>query len=130
VLRSALKRSPDNAALLHALGLLLVRQKQKAKAIDMLAAAERLDPENARYAYEYALALNDIGRTTAAINVLEASLKAHPYDRDSLGALVTFLDNAGDSAHALSYAQRLSELDPDNPQVRGKIDEPRAHGNP
>jgi hypothetical protein len=42
----------------------------------------------------------------------------HPYDRDSLAALVSFCDRAGKSLEALNYAQRLYELDPEDPQVR------------
>jgi Tfp pilus assembly protein PilF len=110
VLRSALKRSPNDAPLLHALGLLMVRKKQNAIALDLLGTAARNDPANARYAYVYAVALADAGRTSEAINVLEASVNAHPYDRASLAALVTFLEQTGDSAMAFSYAQRLKEL--------------------
>ena len=87
------------------------------KALDLLAAAPRHEPTNPRYAYVYAVALNDAGKTTDAIEVLEASINAHPYDRDSLRALATFLEQAGDSARARGYAQRLSELEPGNPDV-------------
>jgi len=118
VLSSALKRSPDNGSLLHALGLLMVRRKQIPKALALLGESARLVPANARYAYVYAVALNDNGRTAAAINVLEESIKVHPYDRDSLSALVTFLEREGNSTNALTYAQRLNELKPGNPDVR------------
>jgi DNA-binding SARP family transcriptional activator len=66
----------------------------------------------------YAVALNDAGKTTDAIEVLEASINAHPYDRDSLRALATFLEQAGDSARARGYTQRLNELDSGNPDGR------------
>ena len=49
VLRQALERSPNEPSLLHALGLLMIRQKQSAQAMDMLASAARLEPANARY---------------------------------------------------------------------------------
>jgi len=58
-----------------------------------------------------AVALNDAGRTHAAVDALEANVNAHPYDRGSLAALATFLEQSGDSAKALVYAQRLKELD-------------------
>jgi predicted CXXCH cytochrome family protein len=118
VLRSALSRSPNDPSLLHTLGLLMVREGQTAQAIDILAAAAYLDPANARYSYVYAVALNDSGKSTAAINVLEANIARHPYDRDSLIALVMFLHRTGDSAKAQRYAQRLNELDPVNPEAR------------
>jgi len=118
VLSSALKRSPDNGSLLHALGLLMVRRKQISKALALLGEAACLVPANARYAYVYAVALNDNGRTAAAINVLEESIKVHPFDRDSLSALVIFLEREGHSTNALTYAQRLNGLKPGKPDVR------------
>jgi len=129
VLRTALRRSSNDPSLLHALGLLMVREKQSANAIDMLGSAVHLDPANARYAYVYAVALNDTGRTKAAIDVLEANILRHPYDRDSLIALVTFLEQERDFQRALSYAQLLNKLEPDNPQVRQLISELSAHRN-
>jgi predicted CXXCH cytochrome family protein len=118
VLKDAISHSPNDASLEHALGLLMVRQKRNAPALDLLGAAARNEPSNARYVYVYAVALNDAGKTGAAIEALENSVKAHPYDRDSLAALVTFLEQAGDPTKALTYARRLEELEPGNPQVR------------
>ena len=118
VLMDAMSRSPNDPSLEHALGLLLVRQKRNAQALDMLGAAARGEPGNARYAYVYAIALNDAGKSGGAIETLESSIKTHPYDRDSLAAIVTFLEQSGDLAKAQSYANRLEELDPGNPQVQ------------
>src|SRR5208282_4961609 len=117
VLRDAMSRSPHDASLEHALGLLMVRQKRAADALGLLEEAAHDDPGNARYVYVYAVALNDAGKSKAAIETLESSLKLHPYDQDSLFALVSFLKQSGDRATALTYAQRLSELEPGNPQV-------------
>ena len=123
ILKDAISRSPNDASLEHALGLLMVRQKRGAQGLDLLAAAARIDPGNARYVYVYAVALNGAGQTRAAIETLERSIKAHPYDRDSLAALVNFLEQAGDPAKALIYAQRLEALEPGNPQVRQMLKE-------
>jgi Flp pilus assembly protein TadD len=112
---------PNDASLRHAYGLLLVRQKRSTEALKYLAAAARIEPDNARYAYVYAVALNDAGQSTAAIAVLEACIAAHPYDHDALGAAASFLQEAGDPAKALSYAQRLEEVEPDDPPVRQTI---------
>ena len=90
----------------------MVRQKRTTQAVNLLAAASRIDPGNARYAYVYAIALNDPGQASAAIATLERSLDVNPYDRDSLAALVTLLEQHGETAKALSYAQRLSEIEP------------------
>jgi predicted CXXCH cytochrome family protein len=122
VLKDAINRAPNDASLEHALGLLMVRQKRIAPALDMLAAAARNEPANARYVYVYAVALNDAGQTKAAIETLENSVKVHPYDRDSLAALVTFLEQSGDPTKALTYAKRLDELEPGNPEVHRMLE--------
>ena len=127
VLKEAISRSPNDASLEHALGLLMVRQKRGAQGLDLLGAAARSDPGNARYVYVYAVALNGAGHTRAAIETLESSIKAHPYDRDSLAALVSFLEQSGDPAKALTYAQRLDELEPGNPEVRRMLKELNEH---
>jgi len=127
VLRDAIKRSPADASLQHALGLLMVREKRGAEGLELLGAAARGDPGNARYVYVYAIALNDAGKTKGAIEALESSIKSHPYDRDSLAALVNFLQQTGNSSRALTYARRLDELEPGNSEVRRMPKEPREH---
>jgi tetratricopeptide (TPR) repeat protein len=90
----------------------MVRQKQNEKALGFFAAASRIEPANARYAYVYAVALNDAGRINDAIETLLSAIKAHPYDRDSLAALVSLCNRAGEPAKASTYAERLSQLEP------------------
>jgi tetratricopeptide (TPR) repeat protein len=123
-LRTALQHSPSDPALLYALGLSMARQGQHAKALNLLAAAASNDPGNARYAYVYAIALNDAGQRSAAIDTLEHSIKSHPYDRDSLTALVIYLVQMQDRGKAVLYARRLLQLEPDNQGLRQMIDEP------
>jgi Flp pilus assembly protein TadD len=127
VLKDAISSSPNNASLEHALGLLMVRQKRNAPALDLLAAAAHNEPANARYVYVYAVALNDAGETKTAIETLENSVKAHPYDRESLAALVTFLEQSGAPSRALTYARRLDELEPGNPEVQRMLEELNKH---
>ena len=71
--------------------------------------------------------MNRYGQARAAIETLERSIDVHPYDRDSLAALVNFLEQSGDPAKALIYAQRLDELEPENPQVRQMLKELNDH---
>jgi predicted CXXCH cytochrome family protein len=127
VLKAAISRSPHDGSLEHALGLLMVRQKHNAQALEFLGAATHDEPGNARYAYVYAIALNDSGKTGAAIETLENSIKPHPYDRDSLAALVNFLEQSGDPAKALTYANRLDQLEPGNQQVLQMLKELHEH---
>ncbi len=121
VLREAIVRSPSDGALQHALGLLLVRQGHEQEALDHLAAAARLEPANARFAYVYAVALNSAGRNEKAIDVLEDDVARHPYDREALAALVNFYRSAGNPGKAAGYAKRLAELEPNDAQVRQQL---------
>jgi Flp pilus assembly protein TadD len=121
VLRGAIARSPNDASLQHALGLLLVREGHGREALDRLAAAVRLDPANARFSYVYAIALTDAGRTGKALEVLQDNIARHPYDRDSLAALANLYRSAGNPRKAVVYAKRLAELEPDDAQVQQQL---------
>jgi tetratricopeptide (TPR) repeat protein len=116
-IRDMLKRDPGSAPAHFALGLSLARQQRTPEALKSLAEAAKLAPDNARFAYVYAVALNDAGQKRQAQRELEGALRRHPYDRDLLLTLALFLRDAGNRADALRYAQRLAELEPDNPQV-------------
>ena len=110
VLRAALERSPRNADLLHALGLLRVRAGQMPAALPLLAAAMRADPANVHYAYVNAIALHDGGHAKESIAVLEQALQRAPTDRDLLEALSSYSRELGDSPGADRYARRLAQL--------------------
>ncbi len=88
-----------------------------------MAEAARLSPENTRFAYVYAVALNDAGQGGQARRELEGALKRQPYDRDVLLALALFERDAGNRARALGHAQRLAELEPESPQVQQLVRE-------
>ena len=78
LLRAALARAPAAAILHHALGMSLVRQKRYDAALMELAEANRLQRDNVRYAYVYAIALHDTGRGTESIAVLRETLVRAP----------------------------------------------------
>lgn len=126
VLAAALRESPKNAALMHAMGLYLVRAKRIADAMHYLGAAARLAPGNARFGYVYAVALQDTGKRDAAIVELERVLKRHRYDRDSLGLLADIYAGLGNRNEALSYASRLGEVEPGNPAIKQEIERLRS----
>jgi len=121
LLRKALSINPNNADAQHSLGLLLVRRHDYAGALDLLRRASGLAPENARYAYVYAVALNSTGAPAEALAILEHAHQKHPADRDVLAALVAIARDAGDLAAALRHARELIALDPGNAQLRALI---------
>jgi Flp pilus assembly protein TadD len=83
--------------------------------------AAELEPDRARYAYVYAVALHSAGRSEQAIAVLKENLARHPEDRDTLLALVTFSRDAGDLVAALEYAERLARLVPGDRDVANLV---------
>jgi predicted CXXCH cytochrome family protein len=116
VLRAGVAKAPDAATLHHALGLALVRQKKIPEALEQLAAAVRLAPDDARFAYVQAVALHDAGQPREALAALETARVRHPYDRDVLAALASYSAQAGALEAARGYARTLVELDPENPE--------------
>ena len=116
-LRDALERNPNSAPLLHALGLSLVRQKRTEEAVKSLREAAQLAPETPRFAYVAAVALHDTGKPTEATQVLAAALAHHPYDRQVLYALTAYELQSGQFESALSHANLLHELEPEDQQV-------------
>jgi len=122
-LRQGLSLSPDAADLHHALGLLLVRKTDKTLALQELALAAKLAPDNARYAYVYAIGLNSAGKQREALAALKAANVRQPYNLDILSALISMQREAGDNKAALVYARKAAEALPDNKEITQLITE-------
>ncbi len=89
-LRTGVAETPDAAALHHALGLVLVRRHQPQQALEALAEAARLAPENTHYTLVQAVALHTYGQRDAALQRLRQALLQHPRAvelRDTLRAI-------------------------------------------
>lgn len=110
LLQEALTRLPDAAALHHVLGLLRVRQQRYDESLKALARARELAPDNARFAYVYAVALYSSGQTQQALQTLEATVQQFPFDRDNLTALVSYAGERGDNTTLQKYLPRLQAL--------------------
>lgn len=120
-LEAALGNNPGSAPLLHALGLSLTRLKRSEEALPKLADAARLAPDEARFAYVYAVALRQAGRLTDAITVLKSAISRRPYDRDLLSALIPYEYEARDFTSALARAELLATLEPERADVQQMI---------
>jgi Flp pilus assembly protein TadD len=114
VLRAAITMTPRDGGLHYALGLTLTRLKQPNEALTEFRRAAELDPDRARYAYVYAVALHSAGRRDEAMSVLKESLARHPNDRDTLTALINLSREAGDVTSALEYTERAARIFPDD----------------
>jgi Flp pilus assembly protein TadD len=110
VLSEALGKTPQNAALYHARGLARVRLQQTAGAMTDLERAARLAPDDARFAYVYAVALHSSGEPRRALAELDRALLKAPADRDLLAAGMAFARDLGDQVLSARYAKRLGDL--------------------
>lgn len=112
VLRKALKTISKSSAVYHALGLSLVRQMRLDEALEALHQAAVLAPENSRYVYIYAVALNSTGDQVQAIAALQEAHLTHPNNVDILSALVTFNRDLDHQDAARHYAEKLRSISP------------------
>ncbi|NEX22719.1 tetratricopeptide repeat protein [Thiorhodococcus mannitoliphagus] len=110
LLQQGLAVIPQDASLYYALGLLQIRAKALPQAVGSLTRAAALDPDNPRYSYVQALALQGAGDLPKALAILDQALERHPTDRDILFALVTFNQQSGNLEAARDYAARLKAL--------------------
>ncbi len=110
ILRRGLAAAPGDAGLHHALGLSLVRQKRLPEALVELERAAKAPPERARYVYVWAIALDSVGQTRRALDVLAAAEKKRGGNREILEALVSLHGKAGDEYAASRYAKKLEGL--------------------
>ena len=116
LLRDGIAANADEAVLHHALGLLLVRDQQQDAALAELATAASLQPDESRYVYVYAVALNSQASPADAIALLQDATGRFPTDFDIHWALATMLRDQGRVEEARQVAATLSEL---YPQVDG-----------
>ena len=69
--------------------------------------AAEAEPDDARYAFVYGVALHDTGQATEGRRVLERAARRHPGDVDILSALVAFSRESGDEAAAKRWSAAL-----------------------
>jgi len=97
LLQRAISLAPGDPAPQHAMGLMLIRQRQLPEAVEYLQQAAALAPDNVRYTYVYAVALWETGQQQQAVSTLEAALASHPGDRDLLSALASYYQQLGET---------------------------------
>lgn len=115
LLTTKLVQNPDAALLHFTKGLALIRRAQPAEALKALREANRLEPDNARYAYTLALTFQDQGDTADATQLLEAALDKHPQNRDVRLALIARLRDDGKVAQMKARIEELKAINPGDP---------------
>ncbi len=117
-LQVALSANAGAPMLQYALGLSLVRQKRYDEALTRLQAAALAEPANPQYNLVYAIALNSMGAAEKALAVLEAAHRQRPDNQQLLMPLITINQERGNLPAAITYAEKLLTLSPDNASVR------------
>ncbi|WP_193072738.1 tetratricopeptide repeat protein [Pseudomonas sp. FME51] len=118
LLREGIEQYPQDPSLQHALGLALVRQRQYTEALTALRQAHELAPEQPDYAYVLAVALHGNGQVQTALELLRSQLEAHPTDRRTRQALISYLRSADGQVEADSLLVELAAQNPDDPLLR------------
>ena len=112
VLKDGINKLPENATLYHALGLMQARTQQMDLALSSLQKAAELQPEATRYTYVYGVALNSVGKTAEALQVLEQGFARHPGDREIIFMIASIYRDQGRNDKALEWAQKLLTINP------------------
>jgi len=109
ILEKGIKNVPNMGILHHALGLWYVRNKASGKAVTELKKAEELSPNNARFAYVYAISL---GKTDPkkAIEVLEKAYEKHNGNLQIVSGLAYYYKQIGDTKNSEMYEKKLKAL--------------------
>jgi len=110
VLRNALLKVRDKTLIQHALGLLLIRQKQISEAIDFLRLAAESPTATDRYVYVYAIALNSTGKARQALKVLQKAQHQYPTNIEILNALISINREQGKHEASQAYEKQLRNL--------------------
>jgi len=109
LLKKGISIVPEMGILHHALGLWYVRNKNLNKALDELKNAFVLSPDDARFAYVYAIALaqKDVKQT---IEILENAYKKHDRNLQIISALSYYYKQQGNIEKSKVYENILKEL--------------------
>lgn len=116
--KRALKIAPDSAVTWHSYGLFLIRQKEYEKSLSYLKMATEQTDSLPRYAYVYAIALDNNKQTNEAIKVLVRANEQWPNQYDLLMTLVSYLEKTGNITNVLQYVSALTAIAPDDQNVK------------
>ena len=122
----AVRTSPEDPVLRYGHALSLVRAKDMNGAIGELETSVRLAPANAQFRTTLAIALDSVGRTEEAFDVLGEALVNDSADANLLGAAVQYGLKLRRYPETLRLAEKLSRLRPDDGQLAELIVQLRA----
>ncbi|MBJ6138488.1 tetratricopeptide repeat protein [Marinobacter litoralis] len=107
----------DRGHLAYLLALAHVDEGNTSAALPQFKLATELNPDNARIFYNYGLVLARVGNLEEASKVLLKGTHKHPNDTSLLDALIYLSLQQGKLENTRTFAKRLNQLAPGNPQT-------------
>lgn len=126
VLINAIARNPEEGELYYSLGLVQAEMNQLAGATVSLERAANLLPTRPRVRYNYALALQRLGRRSQAETQFLESYRVGPEDPSIAQALAILYSQDARWDEALEWAERLVEMLPEEPGARQFLEDIRS----
>lgn len=121
LLKKALAVGPDSGAARHSYGLFLIRNQDYAQALPHLKLALEQADAQPRFAYVYAIALENKNQIEAAISLLIDTNERWPNQYDLLMLLINFLEKSGDTMSVHQYLSTLTAIAPADPLVKALV---------
>ena len=109
---------PDDPDLNFSKALHLIRSGNATGALTHLNKAVAAAEQNARYAYVYAVAQNDMGNGAKALAILQSAIGHNPNDENLNLLSLNIHRTNGNWNEALKYASNLSRLYPNNGMIK------------
>ncbi|MFT3771760.1 MAG: tetratricopeptide repeat protein [Minicystis sp.] len=106
-------RHPEHARLHGNLGVLMLGMGRYREAVDFLTRAIEVQPEDAYWNMQAAMAYRDLGDIESSLRVLKDAHRHHPHRADFCLHLSTFSGHVGRADDELLYAERAVALAPE-----------------
>jgi protein O-GlcNAc transferase len=119
--RKTLKADPHHVPALHLLGVINVRKRDPAGAIEAFDRLLKLQPDSPDVLNNRAMALYDVGRKDEALASLDRALALRPDYREALNNRAGLLDALRRFAEAADTYARLWALSTERPNVLGSL---------
>lgn len=118
LLGELLERHPESSLLQHTLGQWLLGHEQQEYALLALARAVELEPDNAPYRYDLAVALHDLGQQEPAQRQLQDLLQRWPAYRRGRVLLINYWKESGQLQNVQVLLAELEQQNPDDPALQ------------